>query len=77
MKDTRTPLEKAKAYAEEMNGAGRNWLSVKCDSYGSEHNRRTFWVLEGSPARAIIIEFVEERFCILYDMYGRKVREYR
>lgn len=51
-------IEKAKKKVMEAYGRGakrRKWLSCRVDSYGSPSNRVEFLVLEGSPAKGIVI----------------------
>ncbi len=78
-----SPTDAAMALVERWSapdaggGPERRWLGPAAfDSYNAESNRLTVWVLEGSPARGVVIRYADGSALAL-SMFGGRKRIFR
>ena len=72
--DRSSVLERAKRCGKTE---GREWLYAgSCDSYGTDANRVSFYVLQGSPPRGFIIHWHHDHKAVRLDSVGRRIRTF-
>ena len=78
-KEIEEAIEKAKKIAiksyEGKEMTERRWLVHHVDSYENPHNRVSFFVLEGSPPKAVVYVNYGHRFILVINAWGKVIKK--